>query len=54
MTHPGDPGLSSELPPNRSHRPSRPSIGIPLGCLLIALGIVAGGMLITVITSLGR
>ena len=43
---------SSEPPPD-DHR-GLPTIGVGLGCLLVVLAVVLGGMLITVITSLGR
>jgi hypothetical protein len=49
-----DPGALPPQPESSERRRQRPTIGVPLGCLLVALGIVAGGMLITIITSLGR
>ena len=42
------------VPAEPSTRRRLPTIGVPLGCLLVAIAIVAGGMLITIITSLGR
>ena len=50
-------GPSSHEPSPGPPPPDRrglPTIGLGLGCLIVVLAIVLGGMLITVITSLGR